>query len=174
MTVYFLEIYNDKTSKIPEFGLCFLDLNILIDFTENKFGPISKNIKRALEELAIGWTLSLYDNGKIKVSEIPLIKHVNNKNYDKYIITNKDPEINNVQEEIKIPSIPKSKNALLNIDIKQGNTLVDFDGILNRHDPLYLLKSTFEQQQNKHRNPWTGAHIKSRIKTRKVKLSGQA
>jgi hypothetical protein len=172
MSVYFLEIYNDKSSKLPDFGLSFQDHEVLINFIERKFAPLKETLQKAIEsKLSVGWTLSLNTEGTLRVSKIPMIKEYNDTKYDDYLSMKPYPQINNIQKEIKIPRRPKPEDKLTAEEIKEGNILVDFHDILKGPDnPIYLKRNSYEKLPDRRFNPWTRREIKGPIKTRKVKL----
>lgn len=172
MSVYLLEIYSTKTGSIPDFGIAFESIDKLLEYADTQIESIEDSVKKsAKEDLDIGWSIGLDKTGLIRASKIPLVSDSKNTAYIKYFKPSPKimPQIINTQEEINVPDLPKPENFLSKEDISGGNIIMNFNDLIDK-GPTYIKRTTFNKQTKPNENPFTGAKIRTAIKTRKVKI----
>jgi hypothetical protein len=168
MSIYLLEIYSTKTGSIPDFGIAFDSIDKLLDYVHTQIASIEDSVKKsAKEDLDIGWSIGLDKTGLIRASKIPLVSDSKDTTYIKYF--KPSLQIINTQEEINVPAKPTPKNQILKEKILDGNIIMNYNNLIDK-GPTYIKRTTFNSQNRPHINPYTGAPIRTAIKTRKVKI----
>lgn len=174
MSVYLLEIYNTGSNSIPDFGLAFDTIEILLEYVNTQIEPVDETIqKTAKEDLVVGWSIGLNKSGSLRATKMPLVSDSKNAAYTKYFKAEPKimPHINDTQEEILVPSEPEPVNFISQNTIEDKDIIMDFNRLINKSgSPNYLKRTTFNKQNKPHINPLTGVEIKTPIKTRKVKI----
>jgi hypothetical protein len=173
MSIYLLEIYNEKTDTIPDFGLAFDSIDILLDYVNKQIQPIEESIRAAARNgLGIGWSIGLNKNDSIRVTKIPKINSADDINYTKYFKTEPQPN-NSASTELQVPTEPPPEDGITFENIKDGNIVMNFNDLLTKETPVYYKRTTYNKYKP-NMNPFEGRKIRTTIKTRKVKLVGNS
>jgi hypothetical protein len=86
MEVYLLEIYKDKEANIPDFGLVFKSMDLLLKYTEQHIQKLQPNFHDDAEELKdTGLALSLNDEETVRVTILPVIEDADDDKYNEYV-----------------------------------------------------------------------------------------
>jgi len=200
MEVYLLEIYENKTANIPEFGLIFKNMDLLLKFVETHIKKLEPEYLEYAKDLKeTGLSLSLNEEETVRISILPVIENVEEDKYDKYFTLNKplnlvkheddlnkhrgqEPDSHEGKEEEKngvlithsdeIVELPEgTKNTLTDDNIKTGDTIVDVFHYKNmKENPRYMLEQTYEHLDVPKRDPWSRSPI-SEATTYKVKTN---
>jgi hypothetical protein len=86
MEVYLLEIYENKEANIPDFGLVFKSMELLLKYTEQRITKLQPNFRDDAEELEeTGLALSLNDEETVRVTILPVIEDADDDKYNKYV-----------------------------------------------------------------------------------------
>ena len=171
MSIYLLETYNELSETIPDFGVAFESIELLLEFVNKQLHPITPAFETSIKEkLIVGWAIGLNDSGSIRVTKIPLIDSAENVNYTNYFKNSKMLHPNNDDsKEFLVPEEPEPEDALTYEKIKDGNIIMNFNDLLTKETPVYYKRTTY----NKYKpniNPFEGAKIRTPIKTRKVRI----
>ena len=160
MDIYLLEIYENSKSDIPDFGLSFKTMDILIEFVEKKIKKLTpENIGFAHELTVSGLSLSLDAEETIRVTLIPLIDDINDKRYTDLMNTTSNIKITPSDTVIDVPE--GAENSITFDTLKTNDTIIDFHGIKDHNPPLYVTNTTFEKLEEPKRNPWSFTPIKN-------------
>jgi len=174
MSIYLLEIYNAGSNSIPDFGLAFNTIEILLEYVNTQIEPVDETIqKSAKENLVVGWSIGLNKSGSLRATKIPLVSDSKNVSYIKYFKAEPKilPPINDTQEEISVPNKPEPVNFISKNTIEDEDIIMNFNHlIVKTGSPNYLKRTTFNKQNRPSINPLTGSPIQTPIKTRKVKI----
>jgi len=160
MDIYLLEIYENSKTDIPDFGLSFNTMDLLIEFVEKKIKKLTpENIAFAHELTVSGLSLSLDPEETIRVTLIPLVEHIDDKRYNNLMNTTSKIKIKESANIIEVPE--GSENSITLNSLKTGNTIIDFHGIKNHNPPLYVRNTTFEKLEEPKRDPWSLMPLKN-------------
>jgi hypothetical protein len=174
MSIYLLEIYNTGSNSIPDFGLVFNTIDILLDYVNTQIEPVDETIqKSAKENLVVGWSIGLNKSGSLRATKMPLVSDSKNATYTKYFKGEPKtmPPINDTQEEISVPKNSERINFISGNTIEDEDIIMNFNHLINKPgSPNYLKRTSFNKQNRPHINPLTLLPIKTSIKTRKVKI----
>jgi hypothetical protein len=170
MSIYLLEIYNEKTNNIPDFGVAFESIDVLLEYVNTQIQPIEESIKKsARESLVIGWSIGLNKDDSIRVTKIPLINTAANTHYTKYFKNSTQNANNTESPELLVPSEPQPEDGITFENIKDGNIVMNFNDLLTKETPVFYKRTTYNKYKP-NMNPFEGAKIRTPIKTRKVKI----
>jgi hypothetical protein len=169
MSIYLLEIYNGNNA-IPDFGVAFESIDLLLEYVDTQIHPIEESIKKsARETLVVGWSIGLNKGDSIRATQVPLISSATNINYTKYFKNTAQTPNNADSTELLVPSVPPPENAITFENIKDGNIVMNFNDLLTKETPVYYKRNTYKKYKA-NMNPFEGAKIRTPIKTRKVKI----
>jgi hypothetical protein len=83
MSIYLLEVFENSTIDIPDFGLAFNNIDILLDFVEKKTKKISPDViefAKELKDSGVGFFLDEEEN--IRVTILPLVSEASETKYN--------------------------------------------------------------------------------------------
>ena len=146
--VFLLEIFKPK-SDIPEFSVCFLTMDVLLDYVRYNIKDITDEYLRSAQQFAkakhdvrLLERQALDDAKTLHVSYIPYIKDAKDKSYKEYLSNGREPTVIEEKEEIK--QIPLgSVNAISAQDIRNQDKLVDFENSIA--EGKYIRLGTFRR-----------------------------
>ena len=146
--VFLLEIFKPQ-SNFPEFSVCFLTMDVLLDYVRYNIKDITDEYLRSAQQFAkakhdvrLLERQSLDDAKTLHVSYIPYIKDAKDKSYKQYISNGRDPTI--IEEKEEVREIPLgSLNAISAQDIRNQDKLVDFENTIA--EGKYIRLGTFRK-----------------------------
>jgi len=101
MEVYLLEIYENSSANVPDFGLVFKNMDLLLKFVSQHIKKLQpENIEYAENLKDTGLALSLDEEETVRVTILPVIEDVDNDKYDEYL-TGKRTKENDKKEHNK-------------------------------------------------------------------------
>lgn len=119
MEVYLLEIYENKDANVPDFGLVFKTMELLLRFVEQHIKKIQpENIEYANELKETGLALSLDEEETVRVTILPVIEDVADDKYNDYITGKKTKS----DEHIDTKKHNSDKNKDEHNDEKEHNS----------------------------------------------------
>ena len=83
MSIYLLEVFENSTIDIPDFGLAFNNIDVLINYIEKKtkkLTPDTIEFAKELKDSGVGFFLDHEET--IRVTIIPLVTLVTETKYD--------------------------------------------------------------------------------------------
>jgi len=149
MSIYLLEVFENSTIDIPDFGLAFNNIDILLEFVgkkSQKITPDAIEFAKELKEPGVGFFLDQEET--IRVTIIPLVKESSEKTYNNLFTialkehaaedkehgpegkdhknTNEEKELNNnEQEEEEEETIFKNSPEILEVEKGTENAISD-------------------------------------------------
>ena len=176
--VFLLEIYKPK-SDTPEFSVCFLTMDVLLDYVRYNIKDITDEYLRSAQQFAkakhdvrLFERQALDDAKTLHVSYIPYVKDAKDKSYKQYLSNGREPTIIEEKEEIK--EIPLgSTNVISAQEIRNQDKIVDFENTIAQG--RYIRLGTFRKLDGRSvykTSPFTRAPI-DRAVTYRARLVGR-
>jgi len=176
--VFLLEIFKPK-SDYPEFSVCFLTMDVLLDYVRYNIKDITDDYLRSAQQFAkakhdvrLLERQALDDAKTLHVSYIPYVKDAKDKTYKQYVSNGREPTIIEEKEEIKVIPLG-SINAISAQEIRNQDKLVDFENSIA--EGKYIRLGTFRKLDGRSvykTSPYTRKPL-DRVVTYRARLRGR-
>jgi hypothetical protein len=176
--VFLLEIFK-PTTEHPEFSVCFLTMDVLLDYVRYNIKDITDDYLRSAHQFAKAkrdvrlLERQILDDAKtLQVSYIPYVKDAKDKTYNQYLSNGREPTVIEEKEEIK--EIPLgSTNAISAQEIRNQDKIVDFENSIA--EGKYIRLGTFRKLDGRSlykTSPYTRKPL-DRVVTYRARLRGR-
>jgi hypothetical protein len=172
----FLLEFFEPNKEAPEFALCFLSMDIILDYIRYNIKDLTDEYIQMANRFAAKRPVferqSLDDEKTLRVSYVPFIRNAKNRDYNRYITGPRAPT--EIVEREEIREIPAgSVNAISAQEIHNQDKIVDFDNSIM--EGKYVKLGTFRKLDERSlykTNPWTRGPI-DRAVTYRARIAGR-